>query len=113
MLYEENAVLPVEPTAAAAPETLTPPIARFADYDKHERLLVPLLAVIAYLFARWVAPAEGGIGIALVDWLFCGVAAWYIGATGKHTRASVLWLTVAAVLALGMLFQLFRPQRKK
>ena len=33
--------------------------------------------------------------------------------TGATAGVNFLWLTVAAVLALGMLFQLFRPQRKK
>ena len=33
--------------------------------------------------------------------------------TGAMTRSNILWLEIAVVLALGMLFQLFRPQRKK
>ena len=33
--------------------------------------------------------------------------------TGATAGVNFLWLTVAAVLALGMLFQLFRPQRKR
>ena len=33
--------------------------------------------------------------------------------TGATVGVNFLWLTVAAVLALGMLFQLFRPQRKR
>jgi len=33
--------------------------------------------------------------------------------TGAMTRSNILWLEIAVVLAAGMLFQLFRPQRKK
>ena len=33
--------------------------------------------------------------------------------TGAMTRSNILWLEIAVVLALGMLFQLFRPQKKK
>ena len=33
--------------------------------------------------------------------------------TGAMTRSNILWLEIAVVLAAGMLFQLFRPQRKR
>ncbi|MBR6782641.1 MAG: ferrous iron transport protein B [Clostridia bacterium] len=33
--------------------------------------------------------------------------------TGAMSRSNILWLEIAVVLAAGMLFQLFRPQRRK
>lgn len=98
---------PPQPPVAPGAPSLAPEPPRFAGYDKFERVLVPVLAVIGYLFARWVMPANGGIGIAVVDWLTVAAAAWYIGATGKHTRASVIWLAIAA--ALGLPFALYAP----